>query len=229
MLNMLKLDWLGMKYFHIRIIMIPLISVCFMGFFNAMMIIPMTAFFMLSFSVYPFAVEEKGGLDNLYLTLPVTRRIIVDARMGLSLIMQFAGLVFGTVATVLFSVFLYGKTLVFDHTFKADFSTVFLLICASLLFYAIMNLSTFPLLFKLGYVKGRAFGFYIPIGAAVGIVYAFIMLNVFNERFRIWLSSAVDWVYNHVTLMSLMMLAAAAFILGVSYLLSQRLFAKREF
>jgi len=30
MLNMIKLDWLGMKYYWVRVIIIPL-SICFMG------------------------------------------------------------------------------------------------------------------------------------------------------------------------------------------------------
>jgi len=43
MLNMIKLDWLGMKYYWVRIIIIPL-SIYFMGFFNEVLIIPFLSF-----------------------------------------------------------------------------------------------------------------------------------------------------------------------------------------
>jgi len=228
MLNMIKLDWLGMKYYHVRIIILPLMIV-FMGFFNELFVIPVIAFMMLSFSVNPFAVEEKGKLDNLYLTLPVTRNDIVNARFGLSLIMEFAGLAVGTVVTIIMSSLLYGRTIGFEHTFKADFNSVFLLICSSLLFYAIMNLSMFPILFKIGYAKGKTLGFFIPLGISIVLIYAVFFAVMFSDSVREFGVTALEWSLNNTILTAVIMLGAAALILAISYMLSRRLYAKREF
>jgi hypothetical protein len=228
MLNMIKLDWLGMKYYWVRIIIIPL-SICIMGFFSEAIIIPLLSFFMLSFSVNPFAVEEKGKLDHLYLTLPVTRKTIVNARFGLSLIMLFAGIVFGAFLTILMSALFYGKTIFFEHTFQADFATMFLLICASLLLYAIMNLSMFPILFKIGYAKGKALGFYIPAGASVAVIYFFILLWIYNDSVRGGLISVFEWSFANTVWAAVIILATAVVFFSISYALSQRVYSKREF
>jgi hypothetical protein len=226
---MIKLDWLGMKYYQIRIIVIP-IAICFMGIIGEILIVPFISFFMLSFSVNPFAVEKKGKLDNLYLTLPVTSKTIVNARLGLSLIMQFAGLVFGTAVTAVMAKLLYGRTvLIFEHDFLPGFGNVFLLICLSLLFYAVMHLSMFPVLFKLGYAKGKAIGFYVPVIGVIVLIYAAALLTVFNESFKTWGLAVVGWAVANMTLTSLLMLAAAVLIYAVSYALSQRTYSRREF
>jgi hypothetical protein len=225
---MIRLDWLGMKYYWVRGLFIP-IALCSMGVLSEATIIPLTALYMLSFSLNPFAVEEKGKLDNLYLTLPVSRKIIVNARFGLSLIMQAAGLIFGTVATIIISALLYGQNFLGLRTFQARFDTIFLLICASLLFYAIMHLSMFPVLFKLGYAKGKAFGLYIPIGALMVVFYAVFFLVLYNETVKQKLLAALVWSLGHVLWTSLILLAMAAAFFAASYGLSQRQYARRGF
>lgn len=229
MLNMIKLDWLGMKYYWVRIVVVPIL-ICFVGFCNEAFIIPAVAYVMLSFSVNPFAVEEKGKLDNLYLTLPVTRKTIVNARFGLSLIMQAVGLVVGILVTAALPTLLYGRTIIgLAHTFKPDFAAMLLIICGSLLFYAIMNLSMFPVLFKIGYAKGKALGFYIPLGASVAIIYGVYLGCAYSDSFRKLLHSALEWSLDHTVWVSLMILAAAALVLAISYILSRKVYAKREF
>ena len=228
MLNMIKLDWLGMKYYWVRIIIIPL-SFCLMGLLSEAIVIPLLSFFMLSFSVNPFAVEEKGKLDHLYLTLPVTRKTIVNARYGLSLIMLFAGIVFGAFLTILMSKLLYGKTVFFEHNFQADFATMFLLICVSLLLYAIMNLSMFPILFKIGYAKGKALGFYIPVGVSTAVIYFFIFLWNYNYSIRDRLISVFEWSLANTVWAAVIILTASVIFFSVSYVLSQRVYSRREF
>jgi hypothetical protein len=228
MLNMIKLDWLGMKYYWVRVIIVPL-SICIMGFFSAALIIPFLSYFMLSFSVNPFAVEEKGKLDHLYLTLPVTRKTIVNARFGLSLIMLFAGIVFGVLLTILMSALLHGKVIFFEHNFQADFATMFLLICVSLLLYAIMNLSMFPILFKIGYAKGKALGFYIPIAVSTAILYGLFLLVIYNYSFSTWLQSLLEWSLANTVWAAMIILAASLILLSISYALSQRVYSRREF
>lgn len=228
MFNMIKLDWLGMKYYQKRILLVPLI-ICIYGLLNEALVIPLIAFLMLAFSVNPFVVEEKGKLDNLYLTLPVTRKAIVNARFGLSIIMQLAGVVIGTAATILLSAMLNGRTVFYLHTFKADFTTVFLLICSSMLFNAIINLSMFPILFKIGYAKGKALGFYLPVATvsiSAGIIY---ILWQINSSFREYIFSLFKWAFANTIWTAAIMLSVAAFVLAVSYILSHKTYANRDF
>ncbi|MDR0324751.1 MAG: ABC-2 transporter permease [Oscillospiraceae bacterium] len=226
---MIKLDWIGMKVYHKRFVIIPLM-VCFYGIFNVPVIIPIVAFCMLNFSVNPFAVEEKGKLDNLYLTLPVTRKAIVNARFGLSLLMQCIGLAAGTVITIILSNVLYGRTVFhYTHTFKADFAVIFLLICGSLLLYAVMNLSIFPILFKIGYAKGKMFGFIIPVFAVSIMTGVLFTMWYSHNGFREWLLSVIEWSLAHTVWTALILLGASALLLAVSYMLSRKVYAKREF
>lgn len=226
MLNMIKFDWIGMKYYHLRIIIMPLL-ICFIGLFSEALILPFLAYFMLSFSVNPFAVEEKGKLDNLYLTLPVTRKAIVNARFGLSLIMQLVGIVFGMVMTFLMSSLLYGKTVMhITHSFFPNFDFMLLTVCSSLFLYAVMNLCMFPILFKLGYAKGKALGFYIPV-----IVFSMILSGAFviaqgsSEKFM----TAAAWLFENPYSVSAILVSLAVVFFAVSIALSQKLYAKREF
>ena len=230
MLNMIKLDWLGMKCYQKRFVILPL-TICAYGLLHEAVILLFTVFLVNSFSTNPFAVEEKGQLDHLYLTLPVTRAKIVNARFGLALIMQAVGLVIGTALTLVYSALLYGRTVlyVFPHNFKADFDTMFLLISGCLLFFAVMNLSTFPVLFKIGYAKGKLLGLVIPVVAASAIGGVFVTMWNVNAAFQGWVSSVLAWAFAHTVAAAAVALAAAAAVLALSYGLSRWFFAKREF
>ena len=228
MLNMIKLDWLGMKVYHKRIVIVPFVIIVY-GFFFEAIILPFMAFMMLMFSINPFAVEEKGKLDNLYLTLPVTRKNIVNARIGLSLIMQLVGFSVGIVATMVYNAFLYGRTVIYMRTFNADFDSMLLIACGSLLLYAILKLSMFPILFKIGYAKGKALGVYVPVVVfSIAILTLYILWH-FNNPFREFMMSATEWAFSNIAWVAILLLVAAVFLFVISYLLSHKVYAKREF
>jgi len=228
MLNMVKLDWLGMKFYQKRVIILPFI-ICLYGVFFEPIIIPLISYSMLIFSTNPFAVEEKGRLDNLYMTLPVTRKSIVKSRFCLSLIMQFLGIVLATIATVTLSRILNGDEAFVTHYFYADFKNTFLLVCGSLLFYAIMNLSMFPFLFKIGYSKGKIFGFVIPIAVMTLVIAASIILWQHCEPFHLAVVKIVNLALADSVLTAAIVLVLAALVLWLSYALSVRAYEKREF
>lgn len=96
--KMVALDWRSMKYYQIRVLLMPFFLI-FCGFYSPLSVIPVSVIILLSFSVNPFAVEEKGELNNLYLTLPVSRKTIVTGRYLLSLIMMLCGIVLGILMT----------------------------------------------------------------------------------------------------------------------------------
>ena len=91
--------------------------------------------------------------------------------------MQLFGVTVGTVVTLIYSKLLYGKTTFgITHSFDADFTAMSLIICGSLLVYAIMNLSSFPVLFKIGYTRGR--GIQILRFGVIVTVIALIMTHI---------------------------------------------------
>ena len=94
MKRMAMFDWNAMKCFHLRLFLIPIISLA-AGFISALLVVPTNVFMFLFFSVNTFAVEEKGDLNKLYLTLPVKRSAVVAGRYVLSICMGVAGLVTG--------------------------------------------------------------------------------------------------------------------------------------
>jgi ABC-2 type transport system ATP-binding protein len=117
----------------------------------------------------------------------------------------------------------------FEHSFQAEFTTMFLLICVSLLSYAIMNLSMFPILFKIGYAKGKAFGVYIPVGVLLAVAYFFIFLWNYKDSARVGLISVLEWSYTNTVWAAVIILAVSVIIFAISYALSQRVYSKREF
>lgn len=68
MLRMLRLNWSAMKCYRIRFLIIPG-SLFVTGCFSPVLLVPMGTFLLFSFSLNPFAIEEKGDLNRLYLTL----------------------------------------------------------------------------------------------------------------------------------------------------------------
>jgi hypothetical protein len=222
------MDWIGMKYYQKRAFLVPVFA-CAVSLFFPIAAIPFLTYGMLSFSVNPFAVEEKGKLDHLYLTLPVDRRTIVRARFGLSFLMVASGLIFGVLLTFLLTALGAIMPLPVLHPMELTFQNLFLLICVSLLMYAILNLSMFPFLFKIGYVKGKVVGFYLPIFAFLILFYVVFLLAIYYPPFTTIMMQGLQWVFQHILLSSLIMLGAAAAILLLSYHLSLYLYRKREF
>ena len=100
MKRMAMFDWNAMKCFHLRLFLIPIISLA-AGFISALLVVPTNVFMFLFFSVNTFAVEEKGDLNKLYLTLPVKRSAVVAGRYVLSICMGVAGLVTGIPLAIL--------------------------------------------------------------------------------------------------------------------------------
>jgi hypothetical protein len=222
------MDWIGMKYYQKRIILAPLF-ICIATYTIPIAAIPVMTYFMLSFSVNPFAVEEKGKLDNLYLTLPVKRSTIVRARFGLSFLMVAIGQIVGVLAaftiTALSNVF----PPPFRYLMDLSFQNVFLFISVSLFMYAVLNLSMFPFLFKIGYARGKALGFYLPNIAVLVTFYVVFLLVHFNPSIGNALNQGFLWVLEHILMTSLLLLGAAVAFLLLSYRLSLMLYHKREF
>jgi len=228
MLNMMRLDCFGMKSFWWRIFLRSLIPLALI-LTEPLFIIPLMAFFLQDSMFYTFVTEEKGKLNHLYMTLPVNRKIIVRARFVLVLIGLAIGILLGAGVTLASSALLYGRTLLSVYTFNPDGNTLLLLICVSILVCGIINLPSLPLLLKLGYSKGKFIGFYLPSFGMFALAMATILAANHVEAFGEWILSALTWALGNVLQTSLLLLLTAALVFGASYVLSQRVYAKREF
>jgi len=227
MLNMIRLNWLGMKTYHLMLLVVPIGAILIGFIVSEYIIIPLTALLMWSCAVYPFVVEEKGKLDNLYLTLPVHRKSIVSARFGLSLFMVLAGIVFGVVLTIAMPVLFNGPAILYPRMYQPSLDTILLLISIGLFSYTVMLLCAFPILFKLGYAKGKIIGFYVPaFGGSIIFVITFQLL--INIQFDAAITSTLVWAMTNTLWAALIIFAAAAALFALAYVLSVKAFAKRE-
>ena len=221
--KMLKTDWLAMNYYWGGGIFILLI-VLMTAYSLPLLVIPIAVFGVFSFSVNPFAVEDKGKLDHLYLTLPVRRRDIVRGRFALSLLMQTVAYLVGIpVMLMVGTIRLFGNSVDINGMMIA-------LICAfGVLLYGILNISTFPVLFKIGYVKGQVIGFYLPM---ILVMVVTIIATLFFQNDPEFFQKAIGiitYVFSHGGIVAAGLILIGLALLGASYGLSLRWYEKRDF
>lgn len=219
--KMIALDWRSMKYYQIRFFLLPAAAFIFGCFYSPLLVIPMCVFMCMSFSVNPFAVEEKGELNNLYLTLPIKRNSVVAGRYALSFIMLIFGVVIGISVMPLANLLSVSK-------WYFSFEWYAVIISLSYLLYSVTNLFMFPTLFKIGYNKGKFWGFYLPVilfSLLFGAYYAVSFLPG-NETLA---TDFLIYASENMLLISGGMIVLATVILIFSYMISVKLYSKRDF
>ena len=220
MYKMIKLDWISMKYYHLRIlILIPYLI--FMGWFSPISLVPLSVILMFAYAVNPFAVEEKGDLNRLYLSLPVKRSAVVAGRYLLALLLFLAGLAAGFGMMPLANLISHSK-------WYPDLLWCLTLAAFSFLVHGLMSLAMYPMLFWLGYQKGKLWGFYLP-GILIAIAYVIL---IEADRFfadGTLISRVLVYAAGHpLTICGGMFLLGLAF-LTCSFLLSLRIYSRKEF
>ena len=222
--KMIATDWRAMKVYHIRALLLPLIAVA-IGWFSPWTMIPICVFVCHNFSLNPFAVEDKGALNNFYLTLPITRRNIVTGRYALSLIMLASGVIIGLVFMPLANLL---SKIVLRSVWYAGFKGTIAIIAVSFLLCAVFNLFTFPILFRFGYSKGKPWGVYLPV-VFFGLIFgAYFTVTSWpgNELLQL---SLISYASENIVIVSSGLTLLAIVFLLISYTLSVRLYSKRDF
>ncbi len=215
MLKIMKLDWNALKYYHIRLLIIPL-TLLVLGLFSSIYLVPLGVLLSFSFSINSFLVEEKSDLNRLYLTLPIKRSHVVLSRYLLSLILSASGALLGLSFMPLANLFSFSK-------WYPDFKWSLALLSFSSLLYALMNLFMYPVLFKLGYQKGKIWGFYIPT------ILICLALNAFLLAKGNLIFNLLVYASEHFNTVICGTLISSAAVLTVSCLLSIRIYSRREF
>lgn len=220
MKRMAMIDWNAMKCFHLRLFLLPIISLA-AGFISALLVVPTNVFMFLFFSVNTFAVEEKGDLNKLYLTLPVKRSAVVAGRYVLSICMGLAGLVTGIPLAILADRF----SLLHYYGPIGWFLPV---VTISYLLFSIFNLCMFPILFKMGYSKGKFWGMLVPIALFAALYGAWVIVSSLpgNEYL---LFNALEYASKNMFLVNGGIIVVATLVLLCSFLLSKNLYSNREF
>lgn len=214
-LKMIRTDWIAIKSHHWRLFIMAGIVALFGVTGLSMVIIPMSAYMALAFSINTFAVEEKGKLDSLLLTLPLSRKAIVRGRfmfMGIALLL---GLCVSGAAVGIIS-----PNMRLGELYMGVTPSAIALMCAlGFAFGGFINLCMYPALFRLGYEKGKIWGFYLPIGV---IALLFGVISVLSNMETV-MPKILGWfVYwsEHTLIICAVMLAIGAALMCISYRLS---------
>ena len=220
MKRMAMIDWNAMKCFHLRLFLLPIISLA-AGFISALLVVPTNVFMFLFFSVNTFAVEEKGDLNKLYLTLPVKRSAVVAGRYVLSICMGLAGLVTGIPLAILADRFS------LSH-YYGPIGWFLPVVTISYLLFSIFNLCMFPILFKMGYSKGKFWGMLVPIALFAALYGAWgIVSSLPGNEYLLF--NALEYASKNMFLVNGGIIVVATLVLLCSFLLSKNLYSNREF
>jgi hypothetical protein len=218
--KMVLLDWRAMKvYQKIVFAFLPLLFMA--GFTASILAIPIGGMIASIVSAFPFSVEEKGDLNRLYLTLPIRKRDIVAGRFVLSWIL-FAGVVLYSLGIIIIAGHANPS---FGYTSPISGTLLVTLIAVSYLIHAVFNLSLFPLMFRLGYQKGKFYG--IPIQFL--ILYAIVLPFLFILGGYAELPKFLSFAAENMALVNGILITAATVILALSYFISVKVYSKRDF
>ncbi|MDR1565530.1 MAG: ABC-2 transporter permease [Oscillospiraceae bacterium] len=220
-LKVIRTDWLATKSQHWRLLIMAAIVVVFALMEMSMIIIPISAYMAIAFSMNAFAVEEKGKLDHLYLSLPLSRKSIVRGRFTFMILLLVIALAICGAIVVATSPHLQFGEIYTDVEPKS----IALMCSLGFAFSGFINLSMYPVMFRMGYEKGKIFGFYIPvfvIALIFGLTAAFAA-----TRIEILLGWLLYWLANPLKVCGIM-LAVGTVLFYLSYRLSLWLYSKRD-
>ena len=162
-----------------------------------------------------------GDLNRFYLTLPLKRRMVGGGLYALSFVLYVGGVLLGTALMPLANLYSLSK-------WYPDFSWMLALLSFSFLLYSLMSLAMYPVLFRLGYQKGKMWGYYVP-AIAICLIYCAVVEYDTIVRGGTLVLDLLVYASEHMLAVSGGMLALGAVLLGGSYLLSVRWYERREF
>lgn len=220
MFKLMKLDWSAMKYYHIRFLAIP-VALLVTGWLSSIYLVPLGVFLLFSFAINSFGVEEKGDFNKFYLILPVKRRTVVGGRYALSFALYLVGVLLGTALMPLANLYSLSK-------WYPDLRWMLALLSFSFLFYGLMSLAMYPVLFRLGYQKGKMWGYYVP-AIVICLIYIAVLEYDTIVRGGTLILELFIFASEYTLAVSGGMLVLGAALLGISYLLSVRAYERREF
>jgi len=221
MLSFVKLDFITIKpYLTVKNLIILLIVVTALSINNTAVgvLLGIVMAFALMYSSYPFAVGEKNDIDQLYFTLPMSKRNIVLGRYGFVIALDILS---GIVACL----FLFVLQTILQRAFSLQETLLTTLVL--FVVYTFFQAIQLPIYFKLGYAKAK-FLAYMPIAifplvaVAVGSRFSEVDWVGLVENILTWISA------NQIFAIAVSVIVWAA-MMFLSYSISLRFYKKREF
>ena len=224
-----KLDFVTVRPFFTLKNLLPLIFAALVlnltsgggGIITAFLVV----FFVVMFATYPFAVGEQNGIDALYCTLSVSREHVVGGRYLYALCLDVLGAAasLALVAVIRALGPLTGDLLSSD---PLDIGGQLIALITVVFALSIVQAFQLPIYFKLGYAKAK-FLAYMPFILFSAIVGAATF--VFEDGFEDTIKAVGEFFGMYTVAAVLIMFGVWLGAMFVSYLLSLRLYKKREF
>ncbi|MCL2198392.1 MAG: ABC-2 transporter permease [Defluviitaleaceae bacterium] len=229
--KMIAFDWLTMKKgLAVDFIIIPIL-ILVSGAFHPLYMIPLSVFF--SFGFTPFGAEEKGDLHYLHLSMPVKRSDVVVGRFALSFIIFLCSLILGRLLISVMGFISANIGLSFLIHPSISFSEYLTILTISYLLYALLSLLVFPVMFKLGYSKGKHISIY---GGYIPLMFIFVVLAAWDWSTTVWGRRAespiirlIEYASENLVASGIALFIVSTSILLLSYLLSLRAYRNRDF
>lgn len=213
--SLLKLDFKLIKQYYIVILFLFLFGLGMSIAMQSKEIISSYILVTLIFTMsYPFISIDKNNINILYGTLAINRKIIVIGRY----LFSFALAICGGLLSLLF-------TWIFTIIFNQEFilTETILLISYLFLIYSLFMSIQYPIYFKLGYIKGKSYSLISFV--LVLIILLIIPLLIINKGWDKQLSDLV----NYPIVTCLLVIIGGLVFQGISYLISYKLYLKKEF
>ena len=222
--KMASLDWYAMKLYQKLVFMTPLFFFIY-GMAGSVFVIPLGVLYCAGLSTWVFSVEDKGDLNRLYLTLPVKKHEIVAGRYLLSLIMSIVGVVMGIGIT--FIVNNSGFPLFVGDKYLINGTLLLTVTAIACLLYAVYIFCSFPLLFMIGYQKGKFFSISCLMVIFCGFAFPLVMIGESGKESLI--NRFLHFAAENIFLLNGIIFSTAAAILALSYFISVKAYTKRDF
>lgn len=177
-------------------------------------IISMIPFMIVMICISSFSYDEFNKWDSYAIGLPVTRSKIVQSKYIFTILVEIIAILIGILITYIIGLF--NSSVAFNETVAYMIGVLF----GISLFIAVM----YPLMFKFGSQKGRIYIF-VVVAAVVFLGFALkYILNILNINLGI--SNLIEVVNNNMIIFSLIGIVV---LLVVSYLVSLRIYKRKEF
>jgi ABC-type transport system involved in multi-copper enzyme maturation permease subunit len=183
-------------------------------------------FMMLGFSMSAFMKDENGKLEYLYLSLPLSRKNIVRGRYAFTLISVFASMIVTTGIAILCS-----NVLGLGAFVRMDIKpNVFIMLsCVGFAQSGFAIAVMYPLVFRVGMEKARRTGFYLTTALIILIILCAYFAVADSERMGAVIKFFKESGYTATTIVSLVSIVIGIPLYILSYFLSQKFYARRDF
>ena len=170
----------------------------------------------LALATFSFEFTDKSNLNVLYGTLPTNRKSIVTARYLFNILQVIVVTVIGIVVGIVID-------LAFNQSI--NFGAIFQNMAFALGIFLVLVGFLMPFLFKLGWQKGRIM-FWVAIAVMVLVMNAGGLLNSVGveNSFNIF-----ELAFRNLTLSISIVIGIGAVAYGASFILSRRIYLKKDF